>query len=61
MSYTLEEKALQLLKENGLSENLINQVDLTRDLTVERSIQEIVNRNKTNEFVNVIKENQVKR
>ncbi|EGT4140846.1 hypothetical protein QTH63_14060 [Clostridium perfringens] len=61
MSYTLEEKALQLLKENGLSETLINQVDLTRDLTVERSIQEIVNRNKTNEFVNVIKENQVKR
>ncbi|EDT23618.1 hypothetical protein [Clostridium perfringens] len=61
MSYTLEDKALQLLKENGLSENLINQVDLTRDLTVERSIQEIVNRNKTNEFVNVIKENQVKR
>lgn len=57
MSYTLEDKALQLLKENGLSENLINQVDLT----VERSIQEIVNRNKTNEFVNVIKENQVKR
>lgn len=61
MTYTLKEKALQLLKENGLSETLIDQVDLTRDLTVERSIQELVNRNKTNEFVNVIKENQVKR
>lgn len=61
MTYTLEEKALQLLKENGLSPTLIDQVDLTRDLTVERSIQELVNRNKTNEFLNVIKENQVKR
>ncbi|WP_300259696.1 hypothetical protein [Clostridium sp.] len=61
MTYELKEKALQLLRENNLSESLISEVDLTRDLTVTRSIQELIDCKSRNELVDVIKENQVKR
>ncbi|WP_338659681.1 hypothetical protein QJR30_01635 [Paraclostridium sordellii] len=61
MTYTLKDKALQLLKENKLSESLIGKVDLSCDIALTRSIQTLINQNDIMSFFKIIEENQIKR